>query len=342
MRRGVLAFTGLTLVALGLVGCGGFRGEQRAAWRTEAEEACVSRKLVRPSAAIVRIAEIDGPGACGITYPHRISAFADGTVGLTSKVTLGCPIVPVIDGWLLDTVQPAADLYYGTSVAEIRAGSYSCRPRNNQSGAKTSEHAFGNAVDVMSFRFADGRELSVEKGWRGAQTDQDFLREVFLGACRRFTTVLAPGSDVYHYNHFHLDLARHDPRGQRRICKPIIKFEPRLDPDAPVARAAPRPLPAVTRPPSEPAPEIEDDEESVAVSSAAPSQAAAPNRPAPSYATPTASYAAARPVTPAPIQPPPGPVRLPSSRLDAGGPPSRQGGGPIALHRPSPGDADPD
>mgnify|MGYP000069408253 CR=1 FL=1 len=32
-------------------------------------------------------------------------------------------------------------------------------------------------------RFADGRELTVERGWRGASRDQDFLREVFVGSC---------------------------------------------------------------------------------------------------------------------------------------------------------------
>jgi hypothetical protein len=98
-------------------------------------------------------------------------------------------------------------------------------------GAKVSEHAFGNALDVMAFILADGREISVEKGWRGNSAEQDFLREAFIGACRYFTTVLAPGSDVFHYNHLHIDLARHDPRGDRRICKPIIKFTPRIDPE---------------------------------------------------------------------------------------------------------------
>ena len=35
----------------------------------------------------------------------------------------------------------------------------------------------------------------------------------------------------FHYDHLHIDLARHDPRGQRRICKPILKFAPRIDPE---------------------------------------------------------------------------------------------------------------
>ena len=90
-------------------------------------------------------------------------------------------------------MKPAALLYFGVPVVDIKAGSYSCRPRNNQAGAKVSEHAFGNAMDVMGFVFADGRQLMVVKGWRGDPADQEFLREVFVGACRYFTTVLAPG-----------------------------------------------------------------------------------------------------------------------------------------------------
>ena len=81
----------------------------------------------------------------------------------------------------------------------------------------------------MAFHLADGREVTVLKGWRGNPREQDFLREVFVGACRYFATVLGPGADMFHYDHFHIDLARHDPRGERTICKPILKFMPRLD-----------------------------------------------------------------------------------------------------------------
>ena len=144
-------------------------------------------------------------------------------------MTLACPIIPRIDTWLDEVVKPAAMLYFGVPVVDIKAGSYSCRPRNNQRGAKISEHAFGNAMDVMGFVLADGREIIVVKGWRGEPAEQEFLREVFVGACRYFTTVLGPGADPFHYDHIHIDLARHDPRGERGICKPILKFAPRLD-----------------------------------------------------------------------------------------------------------------
>ena len=93
-----------------------------------------------------------------------------------------------------------------------------------------SEHAFGNALDVMAFVLADGREITVVKGWRGDPAEQEFLREAFVGACRYFNTVWDPGPTRSTHDHLHLDLARHNPRGDRRVCSRCIKFEPRIDP----------------------------------------------------------------------------------------------------------------
>ena len=279
MRRGLVAFSALTLIGLGVTGCGLFRFEQREPWRAQAEEACLSQRLVQPSAYMSRASAIDGPGACGISYPFKVTALAGGSVGLSSRGTLACPIIPNIDAWLNEVVQPAASLYFGAAVAEVKSGSYSCRPRNNRSGAKLSEHAFGNALDVMGFRFADGREITVLQGWRGTPVEQEFLREVFVAACSYFTTVLGPGADAHHDNHFHLDLARHDPRGQRRVCKPVLKFAPRLDGGALLAR---RPQPDAGRPYEQPEIDVEDDHDPYAVAAlprTKPSSAARPSAP---------------------------------------------------------------
>ena len=127
MRRGSVAFSALALIGVGLAGCGLFRSEQREAWRNQAEEACLSRKLVQPTAYMSRMSAIEGPGACGMNHPFKITAFAEGSVGLASLVTLACPIVPTIDSWLAEVVQPAAALYFGSAVVEVRSGSYSCR-----------------------------------------------------------------------------------------------------------------------------------------------------------------------------------------------------------------------
>ncbi|OIQ72984.1 hypothetical protein GALL_453860 [mine drainage metagenome] len=55
-------------------------------------------------------------------------------------------------------------------------------------------------------------------GWRGLPEEQGFLRDIEAAACQQFTTVLAPGSNAYHYDHIHVDLMRRASR--RLICEP--------------------------------------------------------------------------------------------------------------------------
>jgi hypothetical protein len=104
-------------------------------------------------------------------------------------------------------------------VVEIKQiSAYSCRGMNGDPNAHISEHAFGNALDVAEFTLADGHKISVQYGWHGTPEEQGFLHDVQAAACDEFTTVLAPGANVYHYNHIHVDLMRH--YGGRHICEP--------------------------------------------------------------------------------------------------------------------------
>lgn len=254
MRRAKLALIALGLVgAAGLAGCGKFQKPQRAAWRDQAEAACIASREVQLSAYVsLRGKAIDGPGTCGMQQPLKVAAFANGGIGLTSSATLSCPVVATTDRWLAEVVQPAAMNILGAQVIELRAGSYSCRSMNNGTRtSRTSEHAFGNAVDVFSFRLNDNRVVTVKDGWRGSPEEQNFLREVFVGACEHFSTVLGPGADPLHYDHFHIDLARH-AKG-RKICKPVIKYTPNYNlppPDPARTYSSARALPRGSAPPA--------------------------------------------------------------------------------------------
>ena len=144
---------------------------------------------------------------------------AVGPVTVKPSATLACPIVSALDRWLADAVQPASMRWFGARVADItQISAYSCRGMNGNPRARISEHAFGNALDIAGFTLADGRYVSVQRGWKGLPEEQGFLREVAASACQRFTTVLAPGSNIYHYNHIHVDLMRRASR--RTVCKP--------------------------------------------------------------------------------------------------------------------------
>ena len=153
----------------------------------------------------------------GPAQGNSVAAF--GPVAVKPVATLACPIVSVLDRWLADSVQPAAMRWFGARVVEIKQiSAYSCRGMNGNSTAHISEHAFGNALDIAAFTLADGRRVSVKDGWKGMPEEQGFLRDVQAAACQQFTTVLAPGSNVYHYNHIHVDLMRRASR--RLICQP--------------------------------------------------------------------------------------------------------------------------
>jgi hypothetical protein len=89
---------------------------------------------------------------------------------------------------------------------------------NGDPNAHISEHAFGNALDMAAFTLADGRKITVKDGWHGPAEEQGFLHDVQGAACKVFTTVLAPGSNAYHYDHMHVDLMRRS--SGRSICEP--------------------------------------------------------------------------------------------------------------------------
>lgn len=142
-----------------------------------------------------------------------------GPVTLKPTATLACPIVSALDRWISEAVQPAAIRWFSARVVEIKQiSAYSCRGMNGNPNAHISEHAFGNALDIAGFTLADGRYISVQNGWKGLPEEQGFLRDVQGAACQRFNTVLAPGANVYHYNHIHVDLMRR--ASGRVICKP--------------------------------------------------------------------------------------------------------------------------
>lgn len=189
--------------------------------RANEEHACLAGGYVRESRFVKRRSALGGPGRCGAFRPFTVSAVDNGRVALRPAANVRCPMVPAIDAWVKNSVIPASSRYLGSPVTALKIiSSYSCRTRNSRPFAKLSEHGLANAIDVAAFDLADGRRVTLLRGWRrGSRAEQAFLRAVHKDACRYFTTVLGPDADRYHQNHFHFDLARHNKKNTYHHCR---------------------------------------------------------------------------------------------------------------------------
>lgn len=168
------------------------------------------------AACFARLDRVDGleyrrlpartEGACGYTDGVLLLDIGVPVAGLKA---LSCPAAESLFKWVQDGVRPAARAQFGSELVRIQSyGTYACRSRNGQPGARLSEHARANAVDIASFTLADGRIVSVKTGWRGDGNEQTFLRSVFRAGCSRFNIVIGPDGDSFHQDHIHLDMGR--------------------------------------------------------------------------------------------------------------------------------------
>jgi hypothetical protein len=163
------------------------------------------------------------PGGCGAPAPIDVRSVAG--VRITPSATLTCAMAAGLHDWLTEAVQPAARRRVGKEVVEIRnASSYACRRRNNSRTGKLSEHARANALDISDFVFRKTAQASVGGDWGGIMTSLglsgrgSFLESVRRSSCAYFNTVLGPGSDAAHKDHFHLDMMTLRP-GRGKMCR---------------------------------------------------------------------------------------------------------------------------
>ncbi len=180
-------------------------------------ELSACRQALTESIAIApSIPPIKGPGGCGGEDLVRLEAIVlspTQRVALKPAAILRCAMAAAVADWVrTDMASLAASL--GTTISELdNFDSFECRGRNRVKGAKLSEHGLANALDVRGMTFANGNTLSL--------TDRTVSREtrekVLASVCTRFTTVLGPGSDWYHEDHIHLDLAQR--RNNYKLCQ---------------------------------------------------------------------------------------------------------------------------
>jgi len=155
-------------------------------------------------------------GVCSVAHPLIVSALGS-DVSIEPEAVMSCRAAESLGRWVKEALVPAAQSHFGVAPTTIVHGStYVCRPRNNVAGAKLSEHAHANAVDIALIKFADRDSIGIGINDAGS-AEEKFENEIRAAACDHFTTVLGPGSDAAHALHLHFDMQKR--RGGYRLCE---------------------------------------------------------------------------------------------------------------------------
>jgi hypothetical protein len=192
-----------------------------------------------PSACQQRLAKIAvfkalgtivGAGECGATDAVEMDTVIlpdQSKVAVLPSATMRCPMAEAIAQWVRDDVVPSVKEFGPPLRGLDNYASYDCRGRNNLRAAQMSEHGRADALDVRDFKLADGRQL----GLTDVNIPKDWRETIRTSVCTRFSTVLGPGSDGYHEEHIHLDLA--ERRNNFKLCEWAVR-----EPAPPVQTAA--------------------------------------------------------------------------------------------------------
>lgn len=180
-----------------------------------ADEVDCRQTLRRLGVTYRDLAPIGDGGACRIDHPVEVSGLSGG-IEMKPAATLSCSMAATFALWTKNELAPAARWRYMSGVKTIHQGSsYSCR--RIAGTATSSEHSKGNALDVMRIELNNGRDIDVRKpGWF-AFRQRGLLNTVRAGGCDYFTTVLGPGYNRAHADHFHFDIK--DRRNGYRACR---------------------------------------------------------------------------------------------------------------------------
>lgn len=193
-----------------------------------------------PSACLVRLQElavvhplppINKPGGCIANDVVQLDAVIltdKRQVAMEPAATFRCEMASAITDWVRDEIAAAAVARLGSPLRAVEnLASFDCRGRNNILGALLSEHGKANALDVRSLKLVDGTVAQLTD----PNVSKDLRDGLRKGACARFKTVLGPGSDGYHEDHVHVDLA--ERKNDFRLCEWEVR--------QPIHRALPSP-----------------------------------------------------------------------------------------------------
>lgn len=157
---------------------------------------------------------------CVVNNPVRLNSLktSAGMIKLPDQPIVACHFALTLQGFVADKVQPLAQSEMNSPIASMGTGpGFDCRGRNGDSSSKLSEHARGNAVDIVFFNFVNKSGVLVKDALDSQTKGFAFLRDVRAEACKTFATVLGPGANAAHAEHFHIDLE--ERKGGYKICE---------------------------------------------------------------------------------------------------------------------------
>jgi extensin-like protein len=187
-----------------------------------------------------RAAAHRGPGECAaddVVELETILLPNKAHVVVTPAAMLRCSLAEAIAQWVREDVAPRVRVFDSSLKSLDNYASYDCRGRNRVAGATLSEHGKANALDIRSLKLMNGRVVKLTD----PEVSRDFRESLRRSACVRFATVLGPGSDGYHEDHIHVDLA--ERRNAQHLCQWDVR-EPDTDNvvvETPVPLPRPRP-----------------------------------------------------------------------------------------------------
>jgi hypothetical protein len=127
---------------------------------------------------------------CGTPAPLLLRS-----VGEAEKVVfdpapeMNCRLASGIARFVETVLQPLAkDVLKSRVVKIVGASSYACRNIYNSPNLPLSEHATGNAVDVVGFVTADGRTITVKHGWGPTERDIALAKKKAVEAAAKVTS----------------------------------------------------------------------------------------------------------------------------------------------------------
>ncbi|EHG7612471.1 extensin [Citrobacter sedlakii] len=146
----------------------------------------------------------DSAGDCPLTDVVRVRDF--GAVKLSSSFLASCPLALSAALFVEQQARPLTEQFMASRLTRIdHLGSFACRNIYHRPDARRSEHASAQALDISGFRLADGRNISVLRGWKQDES-ATWLRAMLSASCQYFGNGLGPEYNAAHANHFHLGM----------------------------------------------------------------------------------------------------------------------------------------